>query len=153
MLQKEKIKEDFNDMLIDTIKKENMLALKNKDNDKRAVYSIVINKYMVAGYEAKAKGKELTDNDLLDIIKKTLKELKEERNSYVLGNREDKVTSIDNQMKAIESYLPKELTEEEIKNIILSLEDRSIPSVMKYFKLNYAGKCDMGLVNKVLKSL
>ncbi|MCI6788561.1 MAG: GatB/YqeY domain-containing protein [Mollicutes bacterium] len=140
-------------MLIDTIKKENMLALKNKDTDKRAVYSIVINKYMVEGYEAKAKGKELTDTDLLNIIKKTLKELKEERNSYVLGNRTDKVTSIDNQIKTIEGYLPKELSEEEIKTIILGLEDHSIPVVMKYFKANYAGKCDMALVNKVLKSL
>lgn len=140
-------------MLIDTIKKENMLALKNKDTDKRAVYSIVINKYMVKGYEAKAKGKELTDTDLLNIIKKTLKELKEERNSYVLGNRTDKVTSIDNQIKTIEGYLPKELSEEEIKTIILGLEDHSIPVVMKYFKANYAGKCDMALVNKVLKSL
>ena len=138
-------------MLIDTIKKENMLALKNKDTDKRAVYSIVINKYMVEGYEAKAK--ELTDTDLLNIIKKTLKELKEERNSYVLGNRTDKVTSIDNQIKTIEGYLPKELSEEEIKTIILGLEDHSIPVVMKYFKANYAGKCDMALVNKVLKSL
>ena len=45
------------------------------------------------------------------------------------------------------------MSEEEIKNIILSLEDRSIPSIMKHFKQNYAGKCDMGLVNKVLKSL
>ena len=140
-------------MLIDTIKKENMLALKNKDTDKRAVYSIVINKYMVEGYEAKAKGEELTDTDLLNIIKKTLKELKEERNSYVLGNRPDKVTSIDNQIKTIEGYLPKELSEEEIKTIILGLEDHSIPVVMKYFKANYAGKCDMALVNKVLKSL
>ena len=45
------------------------------------------------------------------------------------------------------------MNEEEIKNVILSLEDKSIPAVMKHFKTNYAGKCDMGLVNKVLKSL
>ena len=45
------------------------------------------------------------------------------------------------------------MSEEEIKNVILSLEDKSIPAVMKHFKTNYAGKCDMGLVNKVLKSL
>lgn len=34
-------------MLIDTIKKENLLALKNKDENKRAILSVIINKYMI----------------------------------------------------------------------------------------------------------
>lgn len=140
-------------MLIDTIKKENMIALKEKDQDKRAVLSVIINKYMVLGYEAKAKGKELTDLDLIQIINKTTKELEEEKAGYIQANRPESVSKIDYQIKAISSYLPKMMSEEEIKNIILSLEDKSIPSVMKHFKQNYAGKCDMGLVNKVLKSL
>ena len=140
-------------MLIDTIKKENMLALKNKDNDKRAVYSVVINKYMIAGYEAKAKGKETGDADLVSIISKTIKELEEEKECYIKGNREEQITSIQNQIDAIKAYLPKLLSEEEIKDIIIKLDDKSIPSVMKYFKANYAGKCDMALVNKVLRSL
>lgn len=140
-------------MLIDTIKKENMIALKEKDQDKRAVLSVIINKYMVLGYEAKAKGKELTDLDLIQIINKTTKELEEEKAGYIQANRPESVAKIDYQIKAISSYLPKMMSEEEIKNIILSLEDRSIPSIMKHFKQNYAGKCDMGLVNKVLKSL
>ena len=140
-------------MLIDTIKKENMIALKEKDQDKRAVLSVIINKYMVLGYEAKAKGKELTDLDLIQIINKTTKELEEEKAGYIQANRSESVSKIDYQIKAISSYLPKMMSEEEIKNIILSLEDKSIPSVMKHFKQNYAGKCDMGLVNKVIKSL
>ena len=40
-------------MLIDTLKKENLLALKNKDENKRAVLSVIINKYMILGYEYK----------------------------------------------------------------------------------------------------
>ena len=140
-------------MLIDTIKKENMLALKNKDENKRAVLSVIINKYMIAGYEAKAKGKELSDDDLLKIISKQVKELEEEKDSYVKASREDSVKKIEEQINVISSYLPKLLSEEEIKSIILSLEDKSIPSVMKYFKTNYANKVDMGVVNKVLKSL
>ena len=140
-------------MLIDTIKKENMLALKNKDENKRAVLSVIINKYMIAGFEAKAKGKELSDDDLLKIISKQVKELEEEKESYVQANREDSVKKIEEQISVISSYLPKLLSEEEIKTIILSLEDKSIPSVMKYFKTNYPNKVDMGVVNKVLKSL
>ena len=140
-------------MLIDQIKKENMLALKNKEVNKRAVLSVIINKYMVLGYEAKAKGKELTDLDLVQIINKTLKELEEEKASYEKANRADSVKNIEEQMACISSYLTKMMSEDEIKTIILSLEDKSVPSVMKHFKQNYAGKCDMGLVNKVLKSL
>lgn len=140
-------------MLIDQLKKENMLALKNKEANKRAVLSVIINKYMVLGFEAKANGKELTDVDLIQIINKTLKELEEEKASYERANRVDSIKDVEEQIACISSYLPKMMSEDEIKTIILSLEDKSIPSVMKYFKQNYAGKCDMGLVNKILKSL
>ena len=140
-------------MLIDEIKKENLKALKEKNDNKRAIYSVVINKYMILGYEAKANNKEIGDDDLIKIIQKTLKELEEEKESYLKANREDKVKDIELQIDTIKIYLPKMLSEEEIKTIILSLEDKSIPSVMKHFKQNYPSNCDMGLVNKVLKSL
>lgn len=140
-------------MLIDTIKKENLLALKNHDDALRAVYSILISKYNLEGYEAKANGKEIGDPEMIRIIQKTLKELDEEKISFEKGGRQEKVAEIEKQINAISSYLPKMMNEEEIKNVILSLEDKSIPAVMKHFKTNYAGKCDMGLVNKVLKSL
>lgn len=140
-------------MLIDNIKKEKLIAFKNKDNNKRAVLEIVINKYMIAGYEAKANGKELNDADLIKIISKTLKELEEEKASYEKANRIDTVNDINAQIEVLSAYLPKLMSEEEIKNVILSLEDKSVPAVMKHFKTNYNGKCDMALVNKVLKSL
>ncbi len=140
-------------MLIDNIKKEKLIAFKNKDNNKRAVLEIVINKYMIAGYEAKANGKELSDADLIKIISKTLKELEEEKASYEKANRIDTVNDINAQIEVLSAYLPKLMSEEEIKNVILSLEDKSVPAVMKHFKANYNGKCDMALVNKVLKSL
>ena len=41
----------------------------------------------------------------------------------------------------------------QIKAIILGLEDKSIPAVMKYFTTNYDGKVDMGLVSKIARSL
>ena len=140
-------------MLIDQLKKENILALKEKNENKRAILSVVINKYMILGYEAKAKNKELNDADLIQVINKTLKELEEEKSNFLSLNRMDKVNDIDAQINVIKSYVPKMMSEEEIKEVILSLNDKSIPSVMKHFKTNYAGKCDMALVNKVLKSL
>lgn len=45
------------------------------------------------------------------------------------------------------------LSAEKIKEIILSLPDKSVPAVMKHFKANYNGKCDMKLVNETLRNL
>ena len=43
------------------------------------------------------------------------------------------------------------MTEDEIRAEIAKLDDKKVPSVMKQFKANFAGKCDMGLVSKVCK--
>jgi uncharacterized protein YqeY len=51
----------------------------------------------------------------------------------------------------IAKYLPKMLTEDEIRAIISSMEDKSIPAVMKKFKTEYTGKVDMGVVNKIAR--
>ena len=45
------------------------------------------------------------------------------------------------------------MSEDEIKEIIMSLPDKSIGAVMKHFKTNYAGKCDMKVVGDVFKRI
>ena len=47
--------------------------------------------------------------------------------------------------------MPKMLSEEEISAVISGLDDKSVPAVMRYFKSEYAGKCDMRTVSEVLK--
>lgn len=140
-------------MLIDELKKASMVALKEKNKEARAALSVVINKYNLMGIELKAQEKEITDADLISIITKTLKELDDELESFKKANREDRVSGIQMQKDVLKVYLPKMLSEEEIKSEILKLEDKSIPSVMKHFKTNFAGKVDMGLVNRVARSL
>ena len=44
------------------------------------------------------------------------------------------------------------MSEEEIKAIIDAMEDKSIPAIMKKFKSEYAGKVDMGLVNRIARA-
>ncbi len=140
-------------MLIDEIKKAKMEAFKTKNEDVKAIANVIINKYMLLKIEKKEKNEEITDVDVINLISKTLKELDEEKLGYMAVNNLNKVTSIEHQISFIQAYLPKMLSEEEIKSEILKLSDRSIPVVMKHFKTNFAGKVDMGLVNKVLKSL
>ncbi len=140
-------------MIIDEIKKANMIALKEKDNSKRTAYSMLMNKYMLAGIELKAQGKEIGDNDMIQLIQKSIKELDEEYKIYKDAGREETALDIENQKKAIEIYLPQMMSKDEIKAEIEKLEDKSIGSVMKHFKANFAGKCDMRDVQEVLKNL
>lgn len=94
---------------------------------------------------------ELSDSDTINIIKKVSKQLDEEIESNVKVNRIEKVNDLNYQKSLIEKYLPKQLSKEEIRSILNSLEDKSIPSVMKYFKTNYNGLVDMSLVSKIAR--
>lgn len=140
-------------MLVDEIKKANIQAMKDKDAVARSIYSVIMNKIMLETIKKREKGEEINDADVSNILQKTIKELTEEGENYAkVGNHEEE-GKIKRQIEIASAYLPKMLSSKEIKEIILSLEDKSIPSVMKHFKLNYNGKCDMRMVQEVLKSL
>lgn len=140
-------------MLFDELSKANIEALKAHDKSARAVLSVVLSRVKLQKIEIEASGKELTDSDVVKVISKVLKELDEEKSGYEkVGNKEE-VQSVIAQQEVISKYLPKMLSEEEIRSEIAKLDDKSIPSVMKHFKANFEGKVDMGLVNKVARSL
>lgn len=139
--------------LIDKLKKENMIALKEGNKEKRGVLSIVINKYTVASTDEKFISKGgVSDEDLVSIIMKVAKELEEEKQNYQNANRLDNVNAIKKQIDTLREYLPKLLSEDEIQSIINTLNDKSMPAVMKHFKENYQGKVDMGLVSKLARN-
>ncbi len=144
---------DTKSELFQTLKKENMEALKNKDAMKKGILPVVINKCMQLSIELKASGKELLDSDCEQVISKTIKELDDEANLFKKAGRDEKYNELINQRDYIKSFLPKQLEKDEIVSIINLLDDKSIGAVMKYFKQNYAGKCDMTLVNEVLKNM
>ena len=138
-------------MIIDEIKKDNVQAMKDKNTLARAIYGVVMNKVLLAQIELKKDGKELVDADVVQILQKTIKELTEEKENYIKANNTAEAENIEAQKKIIEKYLPQMMSEDEIKAEINKLEDKSIPSVMKHFKANFAGKVDMGLVNRVAR--
>lgn len=139
-------------MNLENFKKEKIEAMKQKDKDKVSALNVIITKIMALTIERRASGLEVTDGDVDNLLQKAEKELTEEREGFIKAGREENIISLTNQIEVIKKYLPKLLTEEEIKEIINSLEDKSIPSVMKHFKQNYQGKADMRLVNNVAKS-
>ena len=140
-------------MLYDQIKKAHVEDMKSKDAVARSIYSVVLNKLMLEVIKKREKGQEIDDADVSNILQKTIKELSEEKENYAKVGNKDEVEKINTQIAIIEKFLPKMLSKEEIADIIKSLEDKSIPAVMKHFKANYNGKCDMRLVQEVLRSL
>lgn len=136
-------------MLIDELKKAQMEALKQKDPLTRSILQIVTGKAKLAEIEKRTKNETLTDDDVILVINKVIKELEEEILAFKNAGRLEKVEELTKQKDILTKYLPAQLTEEEIKEIINKLDDKSMPSIMKYFKQNYLGKCDMKLVNKI----
>lgn len=140
-------------MLYDEIKKANVQALKDKDAVARSIYSVLLNKIKLEEIRKREKGEDIVDADISNILQKAIKELEDEKSNYEKVNNSAEVAKISTQIEIASKYLPKMLDEAEIKQIIMALDDKSIPSVMKHFKQNYNGKCDMRKVQEVLKGL
>lgn len=139
-------------MLFQDIKKANLEALKSKDSNARTIYSVLINKCMLLEINKREKGEELTDSDVISLIQKTVKELEDEISNFEKVNNTSKVELLKGQMEYIKKFLPSMLSEDEIKTIISKLDDKSMPSIMRHFKTNYAGKCDMSKVSQIAKN-
>lgn len=139
-------------MTLEQFKKEKILAMKNKDKDGVDALNVIITKVMNLTIEKRAVGQEVTEGDVDTIIQKAVKELEEEREGFMKAGRQANVESLTRQIEYVKKYLPQLLSEEEIKEIISKLEDKSMPSIMKYFKVNYQGKVDMKLVSVLAKN-
>jgi len=138
-------------MLFDQLKLDNMQAMKDHDTVKRSVLGIVIARLQILITEKRAKNEELTDGDSLVVIQKIIKELDEEKEAFAKAGRAEKVEELNKQKEILAVYLPKLMSEEEIKAEISKLDDKSMPNVMKHFKANFQGKVDMSLVSKIAR--
>lgn len=140
-------------MMIDELKKAKITAMKEKNADARSVLDVVITKIQLGTVEARSKGQEFTDAQCLEVIQKVIKELEDEKAGFEKVGNADRVASLENQKAVIKAYLPAQLSKEEILEEINKLDDKSMPSIMKHFKANFAGKVDMSLVSQVARSL
>jgi uncharacterized protein YqeY len=98
---------------------------------------------MVLEIAKKEKKETLTDADVVSQVQKTLKELSEEKENFIKVNNLERVKLLTEQEEYVKVFLPKMMSEKEIILEIEKLEDKSLPSIMKHFKANFAGKVDM----------
>ena len=138
-------------MVYSKIKTDMMQALKEKRISDKETLGFLFSQLKNKAIELRVN--ELEDKDSFQVIQKFVKSLKEEKESYEKAGRLNVLESFDNQINLVESYLPKQLNEDEIKNIISNLDNKDIPNIMKYFKTNYNSQVDMKLVNQLNKCI
>ena len=139
-------------MTLEELKKDKIAAMKAHEGDAVTAYNALISRRMLMATDPNP-GRDITEADIVSAASKTEKELLEEQENFRKAGREETVAALEKQIETIRRYIPAMMSAEEIKTVILSREDRSVPAVMKHFKANYAGKCDMKLVNETLRSL
>ncbi len=140
-------------MILDKINEANLTAFKNKDTLTKDIISVIKSRAKLIEVEKRVSGTEITDADVVGLIQKLIKELEEQTQNYLKVNNTQEAENIQAQINFCKGFLPQMLSKEQIKTIILGLEDKTIPFVMKHFKANYTGACDMKEVQEVLKSL
>ncbi|MBR4495766.1 MAG: GatB/YqeY domain-containing protein [Acholeplasmatales bacterium] len=138
-------------MIFDDLQKANIQSMKDHDKVAHEIISLVFGKCKNEAIDKGCADRKLPDPEALRIIQKTIKELEEEKLAFEKAQRPERVEELKAQMEILNKYLPKQLSEDEIRTIIASLEDKKIPSVMKYFKANYQGQVDNSLVSKIAK--
>ena len=140
-------------MIIDAIKTAKIEALKNRQEAAKGILSLIADRYLLLSIEAKAQQKQIGDVEMVTIMMKVMKELEDEKALYVSQGATDRARNIDQQLAAVRVFLPAMMAEQDIRQEIAKLTDKSLPSIMKHFKANFAGKVDMGLVSQIAKSL
>ena len=63
----------------------------------------------------KDKGIEVTDEQIIEIIAKEVKKRKDSLPDFERANRQDLIDQINEEISALEEYLPKQLTDEELE--------------------------------------
>lgn len=140
-------------MIIDDVNKAKITAIKNHDEQAKIALGNIKSRYLLLQSDKRAKNEEVTDADLVNILLKIVKELDEEAENFKKVNNMTEVNNISEQKKVVESFLPKMMSLDEIKEIILALPDKTVPFVMKHFKENYAGKVNMKDVKDALNNI
>lgn len=139
-------------MKLEDLKKAKMQAMKAHETDVVTAYNAIISKLMLMATDPN-HGKDISDADVVLAARKTESELLDERAGFEKAGRTETVASLDVQIATVRQCIPEMMSAEKIKEIILSLPDKSVPAVMKHFKTNYAAQCDMKLVNETLRNL
>ena len=101
--------------MVNKIREKFIQVRKDKNIILKSLYESVVNKIIVAEKSGQYQ-LPLTDDIILSIVKKEMKERKESQSYFRIGD--EKYTEFDIQIVELNRYLPQQLSEEEVKDII-----------------------------------
>ena len=137
-------------------------SLKSKDKGKISTYRLILAsiKDLDIANRSGPKKKDTDDNDVKQLLKKMIKQRSESIEIYKKNNREDLLKVEENEVSILSNYLPKQLSDEETKNICLQtvkkINAQSIKDmgkVMGELKKNYSDNLDFSKAGAILKEV
>lgn len=147
-------------MILDKINEDYKNAVKDKDEAKRETLNMLKSAIKYREIELRASGKELTEDEIISVIQKEIKKRREAIELYEKGGRGDLVSKEKRELEILESYLPKQLSEEEIETIarevinsIGATSPSDVGKVMKEIMPKVKGRADGNVVKKIVENL
>ena len=143
--------------LLDTINQDLKTAMISKDVVGRDTIRMLLSD--IKKYEIDER-LEADDHIISTLINKNVKQRRDSIEQFKNGNRDDLVQKEQDQLNVILRYLPKQLTEEEIKILVKEEIDnlsassmQDMGKLMGHLKPKLVGKADMSVVSKIIKEL
>lgn len=128
-------------------------AMKDKDTVAKGVLSLLKSALDLA---EKEKGAALTQEEEFAIINREMKQTQQALDGAKQAGREDLIEKENRKLEILQSFLPKQLTEEEIVSALTEAgitKGMNMGDAMKIAKPLLAGKADGATIAKVVKSL
>ncbi len=119
--------------LLDRLSNDMKLAMKAQDKTRLSVIRMVLSAVKYVEIEKKAS---LTDDQVLDVLAREVKQRKDSLAEFERGNRKDLVAKVKEELAILADYLPEQLSEEAVREVITA--------VIK--EVGATGKADMGRV-------
>lgn len=132
-------------------------ALKSGNKFKASTISMIRSSILL---EEKNNGKELNDEDVIGVLAKEVKQRRESLLEFKKGGRQDLVEEAQSEMKILLSYLPQQLSVEEIRDFINQAVEKvgannikDMGKVMGIVVPKLKGRADGKLVSEVVKEV
>ena len=142
--------------LLERLNNDMKQAMKNKEKDKLSVIRML--KAALQNEAIKLGNKELTEDEELTVLSREAKQRKDSLQEFSNAGREDLAEKIRTEIKYVELYMPQQLTEEEITNIVKKTIESvgattkaDMGKVMGALMPKVKGKADGALVNKLVQ--
>lgn len=147
-------------MLRDDINNAVKDAMRAKDERKLSTLRMVNSTLKNSDIEARGQGKPpLSDEDILGVLQKMIKQRQESVELYVKGGREELANQEREEIAIITAYLPKQMSDDEVKAAIASAIKETGAAGMKdmgkvigVLRGKYAGQMDFGKASGLVKA-